>query len=240
MLKASLERQRDVDIECFYYYNNIFLCAAQAYNDAIDKTSSEVMVFVHQDIRFDDDFFLKNLYEMIIQNKRAIYGLCGAVSTQNGTITYSNVFHGLLRRNIGEHIIEPRNVEGLDEIFVAMHIETARKLRFDEKVVNGWHMFVENLCLDAHEKDYGVMVYPGKATHKNDMEMPGYMMAYKLFPKEFFKYVHVVRNKHKGSTKKIVCPCITIKTDPMHFYPMFYIMKYKTVIMRWIRALSMK
>ena len=53
MLLSSLDIQEDISIERFII-RQAFDSASAAYNYAIDHTSSEYLVFVHQDIAFND------------------------------------------------------------------------------------------------------------------------------------------------------------------------------------------
>lgn len=175
MLEAGLRAQIGVDIERLYY--NDARSAASAYNDAIKKASSDYLVFIHQDIRFSDEQFLIKLINYIEDDRNCIYGLCGAKMIMDKGIvtTYSNVFHGLKNQNIGKSINNKIYVDGLDEIFVAFHKDISNIIKFDELNMNGWHLFVEDICIQASMKNLKIAVLPLTSQHKNSLEMPKYM-----------------------------------------------------------------
>lgn len=239
MLIKGLDIQQDVEIEKIFYYNT-FPSAAAAYNAAITESDSEYFVFVHQDIRFDDNKFLYKLIEDIDNNRSAIFGLCGTKIENNRYNTYSNVYHGLQNCNIGKNIDKVLQVEGLDEIFVAFHRNILKIIKFDENTFDGWHVFVEDLCIQVKLNSIKVYIVPYKSQHKNCIEMPKYMMIYNLFPNDYYKYIIRLRNKYKNEIKQIVCPCIVIETDFFKFWIKIIYKKKKNQFYRWLRRVTMK
>lgn len=239
MLEESVDRQNNVTVERLYY-NGEFKSAAEAYNYAIDHSQSEYLVFVHQDIKFVEDDFLYQMVEIIKKNPDAIYGLCGATIINGSTVTFSNVYHGLQNKNIGKSINAVTGVQGLDEIFVAFHRDVTKKIQFDPETFDGWHIFVQDICMKAHQLNIPVYVMPLPAQHKNSLEMPRYMMIYNLYPSEYFKYLKRLRNKYCGTQSQIVCPCFTTSTKAIVFWPKVLIKEIKTKLHRWMRIRSMR
>lgn len=221
MLEAGLENQVGVDIERLFFYNK-FKSAAETFNYAIRKTSAEYLVFVHQDIEFKQKDFLLKVTEEIDNKRDALYGLCGTSLVDERGFVYSNVFHGLWNKTVGESIEEKKEVCGLDEIFLACHRMVFERIQFDAKLFDGWHMYVEDICLQAQLAGMKVYVLPLVAQHKNFMEMPKYMTMHGILPEDYFAYVKRIRKKYKGKFDKIASPCIVIELGFFKFYKYFW------------------
>lgn len=223
MLAESLHKQHDVTVETIFMRGE-FNSAAASFNHAISKAHSDYLVFIHQDIVLTRPDFLKNLIVEINQEKTALYGLCGTEynETEKRSFTFSNVFHGLWNRNVGTPITKKKRVSGLDEIFVAFHKDITRQIQFDAMTLNGWHLYVEDICLSAELLGIPVYVLPLPTQHKGLLEMPGYLSKYGILPKEYFKQLRKLRGKYKRRVKRIVCPCITIDTSPVLFWKEYF------------------
>lgn len=239
MLIPGLDLQKDVLIEKHIYINE-FESAAKAYNYAIKNTKAEYLVFVHQDIRFKDEMLLAKLIQNIKTDTNCVFGLCGSKKISTSIETYSNVYHGLQNKFLGTQISEPIEVNGLDEIFVGCHRNIFSRIAFDEINFDGWHLFVEDLCIQAQLNNIKVKVLPYYTEHKNILEMPKYMMVYKLYPDDYFIYLKRIRNKYKNKIDAIVCPCISISTHFISFYKKYIITRCKMNFYRFLRKISMK
>ena len=239
MLENGIKEQSYTNIEKIYF-NNKFDSAAKAYNYVLDNYEAEIYVYVHQDLKFLDSDFLSDLIKAIEEDKKAIYGLCGSKMENGKNYTYSNVYHGLLNKNIGKQISEVKEVEGLDEIFIAFHKDVKNEIRFDEKTFNGWHLFVEDICLQAKLKGIKVKVLPLLTQHKNSLEMPRYMKIYGIYPKEYFLYLKRIRNKYKKKIENITCPCVSTSTSFISFYKTYLSMMTKMNFKKFFRQISLK
>lgn len=240
MLEEGLTNQKNVNILRKFYYN-MYPSAASAYNQAIQDTPCDYYVFVHQDIKFLQEDFLEKTIECIDSNPEALYGLCGTVKTNNSYETISNTFHGLWNKRIGCRTIdEVVQVQGLDEIFVACHRCVFDKIRFDEKTFDGWHIFVADLCLQAQLVNIPVFVMPFNSQHKNSLEMPNYMMVYKILPDEYFVYLKRLREKYKNRIEEIITPCIVIRTRCFDFWKKYLFIRFVSKYRKLFRKLSMK
>ena len=239
MLAKCLCEQTGVTIETIFMRGE-YSSAAESFNHAIACAHSDYLVFVHQDIIFTESDFLKNLIIEIDYEKRALYGLCGTEFNVNkkNSVTYSNVFHGLWNKNVGKPIIQKKRVSGLDEIFLAFHKDLARELRFDDHNLNGWHLYVADLCLSAELLGIPVYVLPLSSQHKGILEMPDYISKYGILPKEFFTQLIKLRNKYKGRISRIVCPCVTINTLPLQFWTNYLSLYVHHRLKKFFRDLS--
>ena len=239
ILNGMLEQsciQQDVLVEKKYYKNK-YPSAAETFLNAIRETDAEILCFVHQDFRFSQCNFLKLLAEEIMSEPRALYGLCGAVR-ENGQIhVYSNMFHGIQNVNIGEKLTGKKQVQGLDEVFVACHRSVFEEIGFDPDVMDGWHLYVQDLCMQAQEKGIPVYVLPLSSQHKSILEMPEYLQVYGLYPDVFYTYLKKLKKKHCSCLNEIICPCIAITTTEPKFSLKSGYLLLKT---RWKRYLRRK
>lgn len=240
MLEKGLENQKGVCIERLFY-NNKFSSAAETYNYAYEQATAEYLVFVHQDIKFDQEDFLLRLVEYVKNNQQALFGLCGTRKDGDNYETVSNTFHGFWNRRVGNDLItELVQVEGLDEILIACHRSVLTKIQFDNETFDGWHGFVADLCIQAKLCNINTYVMPLASQHKNALEMPKYIMAYKILPREYFIYLRRLRNKYKGKLDMIATPCATIKTSFLGFWMKFTHMKVKAYLRLFLRKMSLK
>ncbi len=240
MLDKSLKNQAGVEVERLYYQNSSD-AACKCFNKAIKSTDAEYLVFVHQDIEFLTDDFLLKTVGYIKNEKRAIYGLCGARASDNKTLVVSNCIHGLWNKKIGDiHNDKLEKVFGLDEIFAACHRDVFNEIQFDEENFDGWHVYLADLCVQANLKDIPVYVMPLESQHKNSLEMPKYMMIYNIYPDDYFQYLKMLYKKYKGKVPFICCPCVSFSTTPFKFWRTYNRMRFASSKRRFFRKISLK
>lgn len=239
MLVNSIREQIGVAVETIFLKGE-FNSAAASFNHAITKAQSDHLVFIHQDLMLTQPDFLRHLIEEIDKEKNALYGLCGTIynETETRSYTFSNVFHGLWNRNVGMPISRKTRVSGLDEIFVAFHKDLTRQIQFDAVNLNGWHLYIEDLCLSAELQGIPVFVLPLSSQHKGVLEMPSYMGKYGILPKEFFLQLRQLRQKYKTRVNRISCPCVTISTSPLLFWWDYYRLYLRHRRKKFFRDLS--
>lgn len=239
MLVESLQKQIGVEIETIFM-NGDYPSAAESYNRAVLKAKSNRVAFIHQDMMLTQPDFLRNLIEEIDNEKNALYGLCGTRynEIEKRPYTFSNVFHGLWNRNVGTPISRKTRVSGLDEIFVAFHKDLSRQIQFDAVNLNGWHLYIEDLCLSAELQGLPVFVLPLSSQHKGVLEMPRYIGKYGILPKEFFQQLKQLRKKYKTKVNRIICPCVTINTSPFRFWGDYLRLYFRHRRKKFFRDLS--
>lgn len=168
----SAKRQNDADTEFIMIdnRNNKFNSAAAALNYGVEKASGDVLVFLHQDIEFISDDVLKKIYNFAMNNKNVIFGAAGVLSKaeeKSGAIL-ANFYHGSDKSKY-DTIDKPTKCFTLDECLIACCKDIMAKVRFDERVCDGWHLYGADLCLSANlEKDLSVMVVPMNIWHKSN------------------------------------------------------------------------
>lgn len=154
-LLESLKRQNiNYELILINNVNNEFTSAAKALNYAATKATGDYLLFVHQDIFFYDNNILKNLLHYAQSRPNAIIGTAGRSA---GNETLANIFHGIPPRPAGKRIDGIHKVETVDESLFLIDRNLFKKIKFDEKTINGWHLYAVDYCLEA--KKYGYSSY---------------------------------------------------------------------------------
>lgn len=156
-LLKSLQEQQNVDFEIVEIDNskNCFTSASSALNFGAEKATGDILVFLHQDIEFNDKNSLYQLVDSIenVKGRELLVGLFGAS-------------HEYSVRNMNNF----REVETLDECLVAMKKETWEKIKFNEQICDGWHLYVVEFCLRASQ--FGVVALEGNFKNITQLSHP--------------------------------------------------------------------
>ena len=167
-----------------------------------DRAHGEILIFLHQDILFENKDSLKNFVEAIPNNGNSVIGLYGASHRK-----YGNVEKNLYK------------VETLDEYWIAIQATVWRKLIFNEEICDGWHLYVVELCLRASGQ--GVLIASGKFNIKHlstGTVDERYMNTFK-------KLLVIYKNK-----KWIATTCKVMPTNLFVFYSYYSLGKMKKIM----------
>jgi len=196
-----------------------FSSAAKAYNDAIEKSRNDLIVFVHQDVILPNPWLAdleKALAHLKVSDPN--WGVLGSYGkTQDGR-GWGHVYSSG-RDVIGEPLERPVAVQTLDEIVLIM--KKSSGLRFDDSLPN-FHMYGADICLRAAKKgmkSYAVSAFCIHNTHQT-----------LVLPKEFYECC-----KH---IKRVWKDCLPIQTTCLRItrfnFPL-YDRKLKEFYLRYIR-----
>lgn len=184
--------------------------ASNAFNKEIQKIYGDlgdILVFIHQDIAFDNVNFWSHLVEEFYMNQNQIIGAAGV--NINGKVL-SNLKYFENKSYITEYQIDKKEeVLSLDECCFAIPKELFLKLYFDENTCDHWHLYGVDLCYCAREL-YGtiVTVLPDVIYHK---ERKGGLSVDRHYLDTLWK----VTKKHRKFTDRIYTSCYNIKTNPI-------------------------
>lgn len=141
---------------------------AEAYNTEIRnhvQQLGDILIFVHQDIAFDDDSLQQRIVQELSANPNQILGVAGMPKSGR---TISNLRY----RRSGKYITntqlnEKTEVESVDECCFAMTKKLCLQLMFDERTCSHWHLYAVDFCYDAQRR-FGVKSYvlPESIYHK--------------------------------------------------------------------------
>ncbi len=164
-----------------------FSSAAKAYNDAIDKSENDLIVFVHQDIFLPESWIrdlkrslnLLNIYDP----EWGVIGAYGETVDDNGRGYVYSTGLGIL----GKRFMRPTPVQTLDEIVLIFRKSSG--LRFDDRLPH-FHMYGADICLTAEKKgkkNYAVCAF---CIHNTRTSF--------FLPKEFYESYRFVKRKWKN------------------------------------------
>lgn len=195
-----------------------FTSAAAAYNDAIDKSVNDLIVFCHQDMFFPDSWISEvasALKHLQLQDPK--WGVLGCSG-----ITREGSLHGHIYSS-GVGIVgnpsEPVPVQTLDEIVLILRKSSG--LRFDIELPH-FHFYGADICLRAGSlglKSYAISAFCIHNTHQS-----------LILPKEFYECCEHTRRVWKDSLP-IQTTCTRITRFNLHVR----LRRLREVYLRYIR-----
>lgn len=212
MLLPSLEKLSLEGVD----YNAIFIdaqknhyhSAAEAYNAEAKKNEiqlKEILVFLHQDIAFDDGRLFLNIIQELASDPNQIIGVAGMPTSGK---TVSNLKYKESDCYItSTQILEKTEVCSVDECCFALTRELFLRLSFNEKICNGWHLYAVEFCYHAMAK-YHIpsFVLPDSIYHKANGS--GGLFTDTSFLKTMWK----IANKYRSRNRIIYSPCYILDT----------------------------
>jgi GT2 family glycosyltransferase len=198
VLKTSLLESPDLRSANDVILQRGYVSAASAYNVAIRKASSDLLVFVHQDVYLPERW-IDNVRQAIdtlsVHDPNwGVLGVWGAVDSRErvgylywtGDYGWERPFDGV------------KEVVSLDEVVLIFRKSSG--LMFDEKLP-GYHMYGADICAEARRR--GSKSYAISAFCIHNTNIGG------LLPLEFWKSYLYMRRKWKH-TLPIDTPCTRI------------------------------
>src|ERR1017187_2105828 len=196
-----------------------FTSAAAAFNDAIDRSLNDLIVFIHQDISLPKSWLLQvNQALGHLDDTDPNWGVlgCWGASPEDGCrgYIYSNGL-GVL----GAPFAHPVPVQTLDEIVLILRKSSG--LRFDERLPN-FHLHGADICMAAAEKGMRSYVISALCVHNTNM--------YLILPKEFYKSYKYLKQRWEAELPiQTACIPITRFDVPM------YTRRLREVYLRYFR-----
>jgi glycosyltransferase involved in cell wall biosynthesis len=183
-----------------------FNSAAKAYNDAIEKSSNDLIVFCHQDILLPENWLLQLDRALnYLQAADPTWGVLGSYGkTQDGR-GWGHVYSSG-RNVIGEPLKQPVPVQTLDEIVLILR--KSSDLRFDDHLPH-FHFYGADICLRAAKMGMKSYVISAFCVHNTHQPL--------VLPREFYeccKYIKRVWNAYLPI--QTTCIRITKFNFPLH------------------------
>lgn len=184
-----------------------FASAAEAYNDALDRSSNDLIIFAHQDMYFPDSWLptLKRSLEYL-GHKDPRWGVLGCFGVANTKQRYGQVYSSGLGL-IGNQISQPVRVRTLDEIVLILRNSSG--LRFATSLP-GFHFYGADICLRALSRGMYNYVVPGLCVHNTQLNP--------TLPREFYISYEHFKNIWLAALP-IHTSCITVSRGNL---PMYY------------------
>ncbi|MFQ9923488.1 MAG: glycosyltransferase [Beduini sp.] len=175
-LAKSLSKQHSCSYEILRIDNqgNRYPNAVSAFNSVIKQAKGEYLMFVHQDIALEDDYFLNKVESYFKDHPQT--GIAGIAGVRDRKI-YSNIEHSIPRVRVSEDVLSSAvSVNSLDECLFIIPRKYLLEYPFDEQVCDHWHLYTVEYCYRMKKLNKEVVVLPLKAYHlsQGDFMNEGY------------------------------------------------------------------
>ncbi|MGA2226605.1 MAG: glycosyltransferase [Syntrophobacteraceae bacterium] len=199
VLKTSLLSSPDHVLAKDLIVQKGFYSASSAYNDAIQKTSSEIIVFAHQDVYLPPGWCnaLEDALCRLEQQdpKWAVAGVFGVDADGSGK---GCVYSTGLQRVVGQPLEFPVAVRSLDEMVLI--VRRSAGLRFDDQLP-GFHLYGTDICLEASRRGYRSYAVPCFCIHNS--------VGIHILPSSYWICYLYMRRKWWADLP-VVTPCLPI------------------------------
>ena len=196
-----------------------FSSAATAYNDAIDRSTNDLIVFVHQDMIFPEHWLsdLQRALDSLQQTdpQWGVLGCYGETLKDNGR---GYIYSGGLGI-MGKPTDRPAPVQTLDEIVLILRKSSG--LRFDEGLPH-FHFYGADICMAAAARGLKSYAISAFCIHNTQQIF--------VLPKEFYESYRHMKQRWKNSLP-IRTTCVTITKFDSHMYEK----RIREVYLRFIR-----
>ena len=196
-----------------------FPSAAKAYNDAIERSTNELIVFCHQDLVLPEGWIME-LDEALAYLERfdSNWGVLGCSGMTRDRRHWRYVYSSGLGIS-GKPLVRPEPVQTLDEIVLVLR--KSSDLRFDEQLPH-FHFYGTDICLKAASLGMTSYVITAFCIHNTHQSL--------ILPKEFYGCYQYIRNAWKKNLPiQTTCVRITRSNIPI------YLRRLRELYLRYIR-----
>ena len=161
-----------------------FPSASLAYNDAIDQSVNDLIVFAHQDILFGTRW-VEDLRRALDHLERTdpnwgVLGCYGETLDDHGRGYILSSAQGIL----GKPFEQPEPVQTLDEIVLILRKSSG--MRFDENLPH-FHFYGTDICMEAAQRGQTAYAIPAFCVHNTSQQF--------ALPAEFYDCYAYIRRK---------------------------------------------
>lgn len=185
VLKDNLLRSPDIDNLCQVILKRGFDSVGKAYNSAISEATSEILVFVHQDVYLPAGW-LAELYSVLRQLESCDpeWGALGVFGIATTGRAAGHVYATGLNAMLGSPFAEVIPTGSLDEMLLITRRSSG--LRFDD-CLPGFHLYGTDICLEARRKGLSSYIIPALCVHNSNGK--------RILPMAFWKSYLYMRRK---------------------------------------------
>lgn len=204
LLHENLLASPDIAEAAAVIVQNGFSSAAHAYNDALERVTTDIVVFAHQDVYLPAGW--ADGFGQAIERLEKVdpnWAVAGSYGTSYKDRDAGLVYCVANRRMMGRVTGEPQSVDSLDELLLV--IKRSSGLRFDEGL-RGFHFYGTDICLQA--KDRGLSCYAFEELCIHNAEKT------EVLPWAFWKGYFYIRKKWRRYLP-IATPCICVTANPL-------------------------
>ena len=179
--------------------------ASKLYNWAIDKSLTDILVFVHQDVLLPASW-LRNLRKALkyLAETDPLWGVLGCYGFTKDSINHGHLYCSGNGGILGRQFDCPVEVQTLDEIVLILRKSSG--LYFDNTLPY-FHFYGTDICMAAADRGMKCYAIPAFCFHNSNQTV--------LFPKEFLKcYNHIKKRWRKYLPIRTSCLLI----DRFNYY----------------------
>jgi hypothetical protein len=174
-----------------------FSSAAAAYNDAMEKADTDLIVFAHQDVYFPKEWLADLDRSLkILEKSDPSWGVIGCAGAKHPR-KWSGYLYSEGLGIIGAPFDRPVPIDALDEFILVLRKSSG--LRFDESIPH-FHFYGTDICMAAREEKKGCYAISAFTVHNT---------SYGPLAPEFYECYWHVRKKW-SKFLPIKTPCIRI------------------------------
>jgi len=197
-----------------------FYSASKAYNDAIDRSQNDIIVFSHQDIilpAFWEKELLRSLNYLTEHDpKWGVIGCYGENREYNSCKGYGYMYCIGNKKLLGGLLFHPMPIQTLDEVVLILRKSSG--LRFDERLPH-YHLYGTDICMTSKSRGMNCYAISAFCIHNTK--------KIHVLPKEFFECYKYIKRKWY-SMLPIETTCIRIsKCDLYNYIKYKYLRNYK-------------
>jgi hypothetical protein len=206
VLRSCLLKSPDIQSAAEVILQTGYSSAAAAYNSAIQKASTDLLVFVHQDVYLPSgwaDALQRAVERLSTQDPN--WGILGVWGVTKSNDRAGYLYWTGLDGTAGEPFDSPEEVTSLDEVLLILRKSSG--LRFDEHLP-GFHLYGADISLEARRRGMKCYAVSAFCVHNTN--------EYNFLPFEFWTSYLLIRRKWKTELP-IRTPCaeITYSCWPM-------------------------
>lgn len=158
--------------------------AALAYNAGLDRTTADVVIFVHQDVYLPRGWD-KKLLSTITKLEGKKWGVLGIVGIDTQSSLVGHAWSTGLCREIVAPFNSPEQVVSIDELLIVLRRQT--KLKFDEHLPS-YHLYGTDIVQSALKAGFEAYVFDDPVIHNSVpvVQLDGsYVKAYRYMQRKW-------------------------------------------------------
>ena len=230
-LVNQLQQQKDITYTLLDVDNssNQFSSARQAFNSQLGHIDTDLVAFMHQDIRFLDEYALRDLLNWVdTLPEFGVVGIAGCPAGRKWRLL-SSIVHGAEKIPAGEPVAKPISVQTVEECLFIMRRDVIRENTFSN--LEGWHMYTVEQCMEMLRMGRQNYVVPARIWHlsKGDSLDASYITT-----------LEVLARRYQGTTRYLNTSVKQWKTKgpDAKAYRVYY--RYKQKLKRFLMKLVKK
>lgn len=182
-----------------------FTSAATAYNQALEDSRNDLVVFAHQDMYFPGSWLSElDCALSYLEREDPEWGVLGCYGVSAERVRYGRLYSAGLGI-IGNAIEHPTRVRTLDEIVIVLRKSSG--LRFDSDLP-GFHFYGADICLRAIARGMNNYALPAFCVHNTQLNPtlpPDFYHCYRHFKKTWRRCLPVHTSCITVSTLDLPC-----------------------------------